>query len=103
MKSQLPGLGQPVRFTQSLVRKYERREFAGFQRDWLVWSKQDSAITEGFIAGYRTLSNGYINYPMEGGQEWISMESVPVALIAWHPRRNLLRVPVSSLQLPDLP
>lgn len=102
MKPQLPDLGQSVRFTQSLVRRYERRPFAGFERDWLVWAPTECDM-EGFIAGYRTLSNGYINYPEEGGREWVRMESVPVALVAWHPRRKLLRVPVSSLQLPDLP
>jgi hypothetical protein len=62
----------------------------------------DTVSLDGIIVGIRTLSNGSVTYNGEDGTDYRATEHYIAYYVAWHPRRDIVRVLPEHLEVLDV-
>lgn len=101
-------LGTRVRVRRVLVRhgglRRTRDSTVGEVRTWVsvpvcsaLWTHE--IYVDGIIAGHRTLTEGTTAWGGEDGTTYQATASAPAYLVAWAPRRKLVRVRPEDLEV----
>jgi hypothetical protein len=92
-------IGTIVKYRSILSRENMSREN---RRCYKNWQKKGIAERTGFLVGFRTFSNGFIQFHHfpedESPIEYTPMNFLRVAIVAWHLRRKLDFVLIEDLE-----
>jgi hypothetical protein len=93
-------LGTEVVFNQVLKEDSEQRAVPrSAKAQWVkTWVPHPLEPQVGAYIGYRYLQEGYTQYT-EDGKDWVQLRTVACALIVTTPRKNPVRVPISSVEV----
>ena len=75
-------LGTRVRFTRSLVRREDGMHDNHHVERWTYPIFTRETVSEGIVVGYRTKRHGYTDWHGEGGNEFVTVGTRIVVLVA---------------------
>jgi len=90
-------------YTVSISTKYKRvtrrkPEENGRSKLWRIWDKEEYYKNDCIFLGYRTLSNGTVEYEDEVENYFYAQDSFKVALVCPGPNLNPVYVPLHCIK-----